>query len=152
MELGHDLFGASRKGKDASMWLSQAIAASRYRSLAFSIWLCTFKPPPSSSLSPLDGLYQVYHALYHSSSSLKYGDPCLFSCTYILGHTLGMQAFSFLLCALALCMMHLYIYLLALFRCDCHDPCHLRLAMPSFCRESKVTSRRITTMEIQYFA
>ena len=80
--------------------------------LAFFLWLCTLLtpliPPP---FSPLNGLYYVFHALYHSSSSLEYGDPCLFSCTYILGHTLAMQAFTFLLCVLALCMMHVYIYI-----------------------------------------
>ena len=41
MELGHDLLGASQKGMDASPWSSQAIAVSRFRSLAFSLWLCT---------------------------------------------------------------------------------------------------------------
>ena len=41
MELGHDLLGASQKGMDASSWSSQAIAVSRFRSLAFSLWLCT---------------------------------------------------------------------------------------------------------------
>ena len=90
--------------------------------------------------------------MYHSSSSLEYGDPCLFSYTYILGHALGMLAFTFLLCVLALCMMQVYIYLLAPFRCDCHDPCHLRLAMPNFYHESKVTSSRIFTVEIWHFA
>ena len=51
----------------------------------------SFRPlPSSSSLSFLDGLYYVYNALYHSSSSLEYGDLCLFSYTYILGHALGM--------------------------------------------------------------
>ena len=69
-------------------------------------------PPPSSSLSPLNGLYQVYYALYHSFSSLKYGNPYLLSYIYILGHALGMQVFTFLLCVLALCMMYVYIYLL----------------------------------------
>ena len=29
------------KGQDASTWLSQAIVVSRFRSLAFSLWLCT---------------------------------------------------------------------------------------------------------------
>ena len=71
-----------------------------------------FKPLPSSYLSPLDDSYQVYHAMYHSSSSLKYGDPCLLSSTYILGHALGMYAFTFLHCVLALCIMYVYIYLL----------------------------------------
>ena len=111
-----------------------------------------FKPLPYSSLSPLDGLYQVYHALYYSSSSLGYGVPYLFSCTYILGHALKMQASTFLLCVLALCMMHVYIYLLALFRCNYHDPCHLRLAMPNFRRKSKVTSSQIFAVEIWHFA
>ena len=37
----------------------------------------------------------------------------------------------------------IYIYLLAPFQCDCHDLCHLRLAMPNFRRESKVTSCRV---------
>ena len=41
MELGHDLLGVSKKGKDTSTWSSQAIVVSRFRSLAFSFWLCT---------------------------------------------------------------------------------------------------------------
>ena len=41
MELGHDLLGARKKGKDAGTWSSQAIAVNRFRSLAFSLWLCT---------------------------------------------------------------------------------------------------------------
>ena len=68
-------------------------------------------PPSSSSLSPLDGLYQVYYALYHLFSPLKYGNSYLLSCIYTLGHALGMQVFTFLLCVLALCMMYVYIYL-----------------------------------------
>ena len=55
------------------------------------IWLCTLLNPLASSLlSLLDGLYQVYHVMYHSFSSLENGDTCLLSCTYILGHALGM--------------------------------------------------------------
>ena len=111
-----------------------------------------FKPPPYSSLSPLDGLYQVYHALYYSSSSLEYGVPYLFSCTYILGHALGMQAFTFLLCVLSLCMMQVYIYLFAPLWCDCHSLCHLRQAMSSFCRKSKVTCHWIFAAKIWYLA
>ena len=57
MELGYDLLGASKKGKDMSTWSSQVIAVSRFMSLTISLWLCTLKPPPCSSLSPLDGLY-----------------------------------------------------------------------------------------------
>ena len=58
MELGHDLLGARKKVKDASMWSSQVIAVSRFRSLASPIWLCTLSNPfPSSFLSLLDGLY-----------------------------------------------------------------------------------------------
>ena len=49
---------------------------------------------------------------------------------------------------LALSMMHVYIYLFAPFRCDCYDPCHLRQAMPNFHRKSKVTCRRVFTVEI----
>ena len=42
-------------------------------------------------------------------------------------------------------MMHIYIYiyLLAPIRCDYRDPCHLRLAMPTFRYQGKVTSHRI---------
>ena len=53
---------------------------------------------------------------------------------------------------LALCIMRVYIYLLAHFWCDCRDPCHLRLAMPNFHRESKETSRRVFGVEIWHFA
>ena len=71
--------------------LSQAVVASRFRGLASPIWLYTLlNPSPSSSLFLLDGFYQVYHALYHSFSSLEYGDPCFLSYTYILGHALEM--------------------------------------------------------------
>ena len=113
--------------------ISQAAMFSRFRGLASLIWLCTLLNPfPSSLISLLDGLYQVYHATYHSSSSLEYSDPCLLSCTYILGHALGMQAITFLLCVLALYMMYVYIYLLAPFRCDCHNPCHLRQSNAKF--------------------
>ena len=58
---------------------------------------------------------------------------------------------------LALCtsIVHdacIYIYLLASFQCDCHDLCHLRLAMPNSHHESKVTSRQILAVEIWHFA
>ena len=70
---------------------SQAPIFSSFRGLAFPTWLCTLlNPLPFSLLSLLDGLYWVYHAVYHSSLSLKYGDPYLFSCTYILGYALRM--------------------------------------------------------------
>ena len=67
---------------------------------------------PLSFLLPflLNVLYQVYHAVYQSSS-LEYGDPYLLSCTYILGHALGIQAFTFPLCVLVLCMMYVCIYI-----------------------------------------
>ena len=55
----------------------------------------------------------------------------------------------------ALCasiVLDAYIYLLALSRCDCHDLCHLRLAMPNSRRESKVTSCWIFVEEIWHFA
>ena len=71
--------------------ISQAIMFSRFRGLASPIWFCTLLNPfPSSLISLLDRLYWVNHVVYHLSSSLEYGDPCLLSCTYILGHTLGM--------------------------------------------------------------
>ena len=129
MELKHDLPGASKKGEDASMQIGPSSCNQQVQSLSFSLLvMCSIKPPPSSSFSPLDGLYQVYHALYHLSSSLEYGNPCLLSCIYILGHALEMQAFTFQLCMLALHMMYvyIYIYLLTLVRCDHHNPCHLR--------------------------
>ena len=47
------------------------------------------------------------------------------------------------------------IYILARhpsFWCDCHGLCHLRLVMPNFHRESKVTPRRIFAVEIWHFA
>ena len=47
-------------------------------------------------------------------------------------------------------MMHVYIYPLAPSRCDCYDPYHLRLAMPNFCRESKVTSHQISTIALSW--
>ena len=53
--------------------------------------------------------------MYHLSSSLEYDDPYLLSYTYILGHAPGMKAFTFLLYGLALCMMYVYIYMLAPF-------------------------------------
>ena len=118
-----------QKGRGCKhMDMSQVTMFSRIRGLACPICLCTLLNPLHSSLfSLLDGLSQFYHAMYHSSLSLEYGNPCLLSCTYNLGHTLGMQAFTFLLCVLALCMMYIYIYILACpSRCDCHIPCHLR--------------------------
>ena len=95
---------------------------SRFRSLAYPIWLYTIlNPLPSSLISLLDGLYQVYHSMYHLSSSLMYGDPCLLSCTYILGHILRMQAFTFLFCVLALCMIYVYMRLNSVrMRCKTH--------------------------------
>ena len=76
----------------------------------------------------------------------------LCSCTYILSHTLGMQAFTFQLCVLALCMMHVYIYLLAL--SDVIVTVHVTQGkeMPNFHSESKVTCCHIFAMEIWYFA
>ena len=118
MELGHDLLGASKKGKMRARGLAKQLQSVGLGVQPFPFGYVLFKPPSSSSLSPLDGLYQVYYALYHSSSSLEYGNPCLFSCAYILGHTLRMQTFTFMLYVLALCMMHVYIYLLAPFQCD----------------------------------
>ena len=132
--------------------LSQAAVVSRFRVQLFPLVMYSSKPLPSSSLSLLDGLYQVYHVMYHSSSSLEYGNPYLFSCIYILGHALGKQAFTFLLCVLALCMMYVYIYLLGPFQCDCYSPCHLRQAMPNFRHKSKVTCRQIFAVEIWHFA
>ena len=71
--------------------ISQAAMFSRFRGLSSPIWLCTLLNPfPSSLISLLDGFYYIYHAMYHSSSSLEYGDPCLLSCIYILGHALRM--------------------------------------------------------------
>ena len=91
MELGYGFPSTSKMDADASMWLSQAAIVSRFRSLASPLWfMYSVKPLPSSPLSPLDGLYLVYHAMYHSSSSLDYSDPCLLSYSYILGHALGM--------------------------------------------------------------
>ena len=90
--------------------------------------------------------------MYHSSSSLEYGDPYLFTCIYILGHALGMWAFTFLLCVLALCMMYVYIYLFSPLQCDCHSPCYQWQAMPNFWCESKVTRHRVFAVEIWYFA
>ena len=56
--------------------------------------------------------------------------------------------------ALCACIVHdvcMYIYIYTHpFRCDCHSPCHLRQVMPNFCRESKVTSRRIFATKIWY--
>ena len=83
----HKQKGRRRKHVD----ISQVAMFSSFRGLASPIYLYTLlKPPPSSFLSLLDGLYYVYHAMYHSSSSQEYGNPCLLSCTYILGHALGM--------------------------------------------------------------
>ena len=49
MELVHGLSGASKRDADASMWLSQTVVVSRFRSLASPLWLCTllnlFLPP-----------------------------------------------------------------------------------------------------------
>ena len=147
MELRHDLPGTSKKGEDMSMQVGPSSCSQQVQGLAFSLLIMySFKLLSSFSLPPLDGLYQVYHDLYHLFSSLEYGDLCLLSYTYILGHALGMQAFTFLLYVLALCMMYVYIYLLAPLRCDCHSPCHLRQVMPNFCRESKVTLFPYTTL------
>ena len=131
--------------------MSQTAAVNSLGVQPFPLVMYSFKPLPSSSLSLLDGLCQVYHVVYHSSSSLEYGDPCLFSCTYILGHALGMEAFTFLLYVLVLCMMYVYIYLFTPFQCDCYSACHLRQAMPNFHRKSKVTCHRIFAVEIWYF-
>ena len=114
LELGHSLLSVSKKGTDASMQRQAKWHVQQIQEFSLSFWVMyALKSIPSSSLSLLDGLYQVYHAVYHSSSSLEYGDLCLFSCTYILGHTLRIQTFTFLLYVLALCTMYVYIYLLA---------------------------------------
>ena len=92
MELGHGFPSASKKkGRGCEhVNISQAVMFSRFRGLASPIWLYTLlNPLHSSPFSLLDGLHYVYHAMYHMSSSLKYGDPCLLSYTYILGHALG---------------------------------------------------------------
>ena len=104
---------ASKKGASGSMSIRAKRLCSKGLEVQFShLVMYSFKPLSSFSLSLLDGLHQVYHAMYHSSSSPRYGDPCLLSCTYILGHALGMQASTFLHYVLALCMMYVYIYLL----------------------------------------
>ena len=50
MELGDGLLGVSKRDADVSMWLIQAVVVSRFRSLAFPLWLCNllnpFLPPP----------------------------------------------------------------------------------------------------------
>ena len=92
--------------------MSQEAMFNRFKGIASPIWLCTLlNLIPSSLISLLDGLYQVYHAMNHSSLSLEYGDPCLLSYSYILGHAQGMQAFTFHLCVLEMCMMYVYIYI-----------------------------------------
>ena len=87
--------------------ISQAAMFNRFRGLASPIWLCTLlNHLPSSLLSLLDGLYQVYH----SSSSLEYGDPYLLSCTYIWAI---LQGCRHLLSACIVYDVCIYIYLLA---------------------------------------
>ena len=50
MELGHSFPGASKKGKDASMWIWAKQLQSVGLGFSFSLWLCTllnpFLPPP----------------------------------------------------------------------------------------------------------
>ena len=101
-----------QKGRGREHMVKPNGYSQQFQEFSFSpLVMYFFRPLPSSSLSLLNGLYQVCHAVYHSSSSLEYDDPCLLSCTYILGYALGMQAFIFLLCVLALCKMFVYIYL-----------------------------------------
>ena len=81
--------------------------------LSFSLLVMySFRPPSSSSLSPLDGLYQVYYALYHSSSSLKYEDPLFtFQQLYFGPCSRGVGIYFLALCASIVHDAYIYIYI-----------------------------------------
>ena len=57
LELRQGLPGASKKGMDVSMRLSRVAVFNRSRVYLFPLVMYSFKPSPSFSLSPLDGLY-----------------------------------------------------------------------------------------------
>ena len=101
--------------------------------LASPIWLCTLLNPPF--LPPsflLDGLYQVYHAMYHSSSFPEYGNPyLLFLHLYFGPCSRDVGIYFPTLCA---CIVHdICIYIPTRpFWCDYHSPCHLRQSNAQF--------------------
>ena len=116
-----------------------------------SMWLCTLYNPPSflpnfslrwvvlgiSCCVPFVLISRVWRPLF-IFLHLYFG-PC--------SRDVGIYFPT--LCA---CIVHdVCIYIPTCpFRCDCHSLCHLRQAMPNFCHESKVTSRRIFAVEIWY--
>ena len=124
---------------------------SRFRGLALPIGFVLFKTP--SFLLIFSLRWVVLGISCHVPFVLfsRVWRPLFIFLHLYLGPCSRDEGVYFPLSVLALCMMYLYIYLLVHFRCDCHSLCHLRQVMPNFCRESKVTCRRIFAVEIWYF-
>ena len=152
MKPGRNLLGSSKKGNDASMWPSQAAVVSRFRVQLFSLCLCTLLNP----FLPLPFSFRWF----------VLGISC--RVPFILISRVWRPLFTFLHLYFGPCSRDVGIYFPALcvsivhdvciyilvhpFRCDCHNTCHLRLVMPNFRRESKVTCCQITAVEIWHIA
>ena len=104
MELGHGLLGTSKKGAGVSMSIQPKRLCLVGLGVYFShLVMYSFKPLSSSSLSLLDGLYQVYYAVYHSSLFLGYNDLFTFLHLYFGPYFRAVGIFFPVLCA---CIVH----------------------------------------------
>ena len=115
MELGHSLPGVGKMGKETIMQIwAKWLGSINIGVQPFPFGYVLFQTP--SFLLPFSLRWFVLGISCHVPFVLisRVWRPLLFSCTYILGHALGMQAFTFPLCVLALCMMYVFIYLLVL--------------------------------------
>ena len=115
MELGHSLPGVGKMGKETSMQIqAKWLGSVNIGVQPFPFGYVLFQTP--SFLLPFSLRWFVLGISCHVPFVLisRVWRPLLFSCTQILGHALGMQAFTFPLCVLALCMMYVFIYLLVL--------------------------------------
>ena len=132
--------------------ISQAAAVSRFRSLAFPFGYVLFQIP--FFLFPFSLKWFVLGILCRVPFVLisRVWWPLLTFLHLYFGLCSRDVGTSFpTLCASNVHDVCIYILACPL-RCDCHGLCHLRQAMPNFCRESKVTCCQIFALEIWHFA
>ena len=127
MELGHGLLGASKKHEHVD--ISQTAVFSRFRGLASPIWLCTLL----NSL-PFSLRWVVLGISCHVPFILisrVWRPPFTFLHLYFGSCSRDVGIYFPALCA---CIVHdVCIYIPAHpFRCDCHNPCHLRQSDAKF--------------------
>ena len=134
------------------MWLSQATAVNRFRSLVLPFGYVLFKTPllllpfflrwfvlGISYFVPFVVISRVWQSLF------------IFLYLYFGSYSRDVGIYFPVLCA---CTVHdVCIYIPTCpFRCDRHSLCHLRQVMPNFCHKSKMTCCRIFVVKIGHFA